>query len=132
MEAYELLKRLESVKAPANFEQKLMAQLSLRKRSQVRQKTLRYSVAGAFVGVFTLLLVVNFLLLPDRGPIPYSANGRNALSALDMSDYDRGGTTIPIIETVDYSSEMRTLSNEVPTVYILEQVSRTTDTKIRY
>ena len=43
MEAYELLKQLEIVKAPPDFEQKLMAQLSLRKRKQVRQKTMRYS-----------------------------------------------------------------------------------------
>lgn len=132
MEAYELLKQLEIVKAPPNFEQKLLAQLSLRKRKQVRQKTMRYSFAGAFAGVFVLLLVINFLILPGRGPVPYSAGERSALSELDLGGRLAAGDTIPITETVDYSSEIRTLSNEVPTVYILEQVSWTTDTKIRY
>ena len=132
MEAYELLKQLEIVKAPPDFEQKLMAQLSLRKRKQVRQKTMRYSFAGAFAGVFVLLLVINFLILPGRGPVPYSAGERSALSELDLGGRLAAGDIISITEPVDYSSEIRTLSNEVPTVYILEQVSWTTDTKTRY
>jgi len=132
MEAYELLKQLEIVKAPPNFEQKLLAQLSLRKRKQVRQKTMRYSFAGAFAGVFVLLLVINFLILPGRGPVPYPAGERSTLSELDLGGRLAAGDFIPITEAVDYSSEIRTLSNEVPTVYILEQVSWTTDTKIRY
>jgi hypothetical protein len=132
MEAYELLKQLETVKAPPNFEQKLMAQLSLRKRKQVRRRTVRFSLAGAFTGALVLLLVINFFILPGRGPVPYSASERSVLSDRDWGNALPVGDTIRIIEPVDYSSEIRTLSNEVPTVYILEQVAWTADTKIRY
>ncbi|MGD2295336.1 MAG: hypothetical protein PVF22_05820 [Candidatus Aminicenantes bacterium] len=132
MEAYELLNKLDSVKAPAGFEQTVMAQLSARKRKKVRVRTVRYSFAGAFAGVVAILLVVNFLILPGRGPGQHSELERSLAPELRFEKQYTAGQSIPIIEAVDYSSEIRTLSDEVPTVYILEQVSWTTDTKIKY
>lgn len=132
METYELLKKLGTVKAPADFEQKLMAQLSLRKKARVRRKTLSFSLAGAFAGVLVLVLAVNFFILPGRNSVPYTAAGKNSLSVLEPGGSLQSGETIPIIEAVDFSSEIRTLAGEVPTVYILEQVSWATDAKIRY
>ncbi len=132
MEAYELLKRLEPVKAPSDFEQKVMAQLSLRKRKRVRSRTLYFSLTGALAGGIAVLLAINFFILSGQGPARFSSQERDlAPSALYGERYMAGGS-IPIIETVDYASEIRTLTNEVPTVYILEQVSWTTDTKIKY
>ncbi len=132
MEAYELLKRLETVKAPSDFEQKMMAQLSLRKRKHVRSRTLRVSLAGALAGGFAVLLAINLFILPGQGPGRFlSSEGNLASGALSGERYV-AGESIPIIETVDYASEIRTLTNEMPTVYILEQVSWTTDTKIKY
>ena len=132
MEAYELLKSLETVKAPPDFEQRVMAQLSLRKRKKVRVRTLRFSLAGAFAGVIALFLVINFLILPGQGPVQYSSLEESAVPEFRFGEIYTRDTDIPIIETVDYSRELRTLTNEVPTVYILEQVSTTTDTKIKY
>jgi len=132
MEAYELLKRLETVNAPSGFEQKVMAQLSLRKRKHVRSRILRFSLTGALAGGIAVLLAINFFILPGQGPARFSSPEMDlAFSSLYGERY-AAGESIPITETVDYASEIRTLTNEVPTVYILEQVSWTTDTKIKY
>ncbi len=134
MEVYELLKGLETVKAPSDFEQKVMAQLSLRKRKHVRSRTLRFSLTGALVGGFAVLLVINFFILSGQGLSRVSGLEKNSTPSPLSSERFMAGTSIPIpiIETVDYAREVRTLTNEVPTVYILEQVSWTTDTKIKY
>ncbi|MEE8376786.1 MAG: hypothetical protein V3R45_00315 [Candidatus Aminicenantaceae bacterium] len=132
MEAYELLKRLETVKAPSDFEQKMMAQLSLRKRKHVRSRTLRVSLTGALAGGIAVLLAINFFILPGQGPARISSPEMDLASSALYGERFAAGESISIIETVDYASEIRTLTNEVPTVYILEQVSWTTDTKIKY
>lgn len=132
MEAYELLKKLETVKAPSDFEQKMMAQLSLRKRKHVRSRTLRVSLTGALAGGIAVLLAINFFILPGQGPARISSPEMDLASSALYGERFAAGESISIIETVDYASEIRTLTNEVPTVYILEQVSWTTDTKIKY
>jgi len=132
MEAYELLNRLGTVKAPSDFEQKVMAQLSLRKRKHVRSRTLRFSLTGALAGGIAVLLAINFFILPGQGPARFSSLERDLHPSSLSGERYAAGESIPIIETVDYASEIRTLTNEVPTVYILEQVSWTTDTKIKY
>lgn len=132
MEAYELLKRLETVKAPSDFEQKMMAQLSLRKRKHVRSRTLRVSLTGALAGGIAVLLAINFFILPGQGPARISSPEMDLASSVLYGERFAAGESISIIETVDYASEIRTLTNEVPTVYILEQVSWTTDTRIKY
>ncbi len=132
MEAYELLKRLETVKAPSDFEQKMMAQLSLRKRKHVRSRTLRVSLTGALAGGIAVLLAINFFILPGQGPARISSPEMDLASSALYGERFAAGESISIIEIVDYASEIRTLTNEVPTVYILEQVSWTTDTKIKY
>lgn len=132
MEAYELLKRLETVKAPSDFEQKMMAQLSLRKRKHVRSRTLRVSLTGALAGGIAVLLAINFFILPGQGPARISSPEMDLASSALYGERFAAGESISIIETVDYASEIRTLTNEVPTVYILEQVLWTTDTKIKY
>jgi len=132
MEAYELLKGLETVKAPTDFEQKVRAQLSLRKRKHVRSRTLRFSLTGAFAGGFAVLLVINIFILSGQGTSRFSGLERDLSPIAQAGERFMAGSSIPIIETIDYASEVRTLTNEMPTVYILEQVSWTTDTKIKY
>ncbi|MCJ7580457.1 MAG: hypothetical protein MUP98_07970 [Candidatus Aminicenantes bacterium] len=132
MEAYELLKGLERVKAPSDFEQKVRAQLSLRKRKHVRSRTLRFSLTGALAGGIAVLLVINFFILSGQGLSRFSGQERTLAPSALSGERFMAGSSIPIIETVDYASEIRTLTNEMPTVYILEQVSWTTDTKIKY
>lgn len=132
MEAHELLKELETVKAPPDFEQKIMAHLSLRKRKRVRSKTLRFSLTGALAGGFAVLLAINFFILPGQDPASFSSSERDLASGFQYGERYAAKESIPIIEMVDYGREIRTLTNEMPTVYILEQVSWTTNTKIKY
>ena len=132
MEAYELLKKIGTVEAPSDFEQKVMARLSLRKRKYARSRTLRFSLAGALAGGVAVMLAINFFILPGQGPASFTSPERDLASSALYGERYAAGESIPIIETVDYASEIRTLTNEVPTVYILEQVSWTTDTKIKY
>ncbi len=70
MEEFNLLKKLERVKAPPHFEQKILAQLSLRKR-QLKTRNLRLSLAGAFSAIIVLFIVVNIFILPQRSPLKF-------------------------------------------------------------
>jgi hypothetical protein len=127
-----LLKKLGKVEAPPGFEQRVMAELSLRKRKQIKVKHLRFSLAGAFGFLMAVFIAVNFLLLPQKGPDEYSwINNRNASQGTREASWQNRGI-IPITESMDYSKEVRTSTRDSGTIYILERVSDSTDTKIRY
>lgn len=131
MEKFNLLKKLGRVKAPPDFEQKVMAQLSLRRR-QVRVRNLRLSLAGAFSALIVLFIVVNVFFLPQRSPLKFIGGEKGMSSSLQQ----RGPTVerdfIPIIESVDYTSEIQSVSQDPSTIYILEQVSEETSAEIKY
>jgi len=134
MDVPNLLKKLERVKAPPNFEQKILAQLSLRKRRNLRIKYLRLSLAGAFSAALVFFIVVNVFVLPKKGPLEVADFEKGLASP---STFQRGGEpgrgeTIPIIEAVDYAGEIQSASREPQTIYILEQVSEGTSTRIKY
>jgi len=134
MDVPNLLKKLERVKAPPDFEQKILTQLSLRKRRKLRIKYLRLSLASAFSAALVFFLVVNVFILPKKGPVEV-ADMEKALSAqptFQRGGEPRRGETIPIIEAVDYAGEIQSVSREPQTIYILEQVSEGTSTKIKY
>jgi hypothetical protein len=134
MDMPNLLKKLERVKAPPDFEQKIMAQLSFRKRRKQRAKYLRLSLAGAFSAALVFFIVVNVFILPKKGPAVVAdfEKGLASPSAFQRIEQPRRGETIPIIEAVDYSGEIQSVSSEPQTIYILEQVSEGTSTKIKY
>ena len=139
MDVPDLLKKMETVKAPPDFEQKILAQLSLRKRRKLRVKYLRLSLAGAFSAALVFFLVVNVFILPQKGPAEVAdmEKGFSAQPTLQSRGAAKGGElrrgeTIPIIEAVDYAGEIQSASREPQTIYILEQVSEGTSTKIKY
>lgn len=133
MEELNLLKKLERVNAPPDFEQKIMAQLSLKKRERIRVKHLRFSLAGAFSAIAVLFIVINIFILPQGGEGDFPGLERGVSSSFKRSEGRLGQRDIiSIIETLDYSGEIRTLRNEPSTVYILEQVSETTYADIKY
>ena len=134
MDVPNLLKKLERVKAPPDFEQKILAQLSLRKRRKLRIKYLRLSLAGAFSAALVFFMAVNVFILPKRGSLEVADLEKGLASP---STFQKGGElrreeTIPIIEAVDYAGEIQSSSREPQTIYILEQVSEGTSTKIKY
>jgi len=132
MELNNFLKKIERVEAPSNFEQKVMAELSLRKRTSARNMRLRLSLAGAVSAAAVLLVIVGLFMLPERRPAEVSSILRSEPSAFERQDRRRVRDYIPIVEAVDYTGEIRTVQNQPPTIYILEHVSESTDTKIIY
>ena len=132
MELNNLLKKIEKVEAPPNFEQKVMKELSSRKRALARNMRLRLSFAGAFSAAAILLVVVGLFILPGRRPAEIASVEKSAAQAIERQDQRRTRDYIPIVEAVDYTGEIRTLRDQPPTIYILEHVSDSTDTKIIY
>lgn len=134
MDVPNLLKKLERVKAPPDFEQKILAQLSLRKRRNLRIKYLRLSLAGAFSAALVFFMAVNVFILPKKGSLEVAdfEKGLASPSTFQRRGEPRKGETIPIIEAVDYAGEIQSASREPQTIYILEQVSEGTSTRIKY
>lgn len=133
MEELELLTRYEKVKAPPDFEQKVMAQLSLRKRGLGRKRSvLRLSLAGAFASFVAVFILLNVFVLRKETQ-PGVTTARTSVSPyLDIGASSRESQVIPVIETVDYGLELRNKSTEVETIYLLEQVMDTTPQGIKY
>jgi len=129
MKELDYLRKLGKVEAPPDFEQRVMAQLSLRKRSEIRVRRLRLSFAGAFGTLAVLVIVASLFFLPQKGDLKYS--GLEKGFSPEYSGYGQQNY-IPITESMEYAGEIRSKANQPKTIYILEQVSDTTDTRIKY
>lgn len=141
MEAHELLGKVNKVGAPPGFEGRVMAGIGQAKRARARRRAIsRYAFAGS-----AAVLLVGFILLNPhaagrRSGLAVAGKGRAPVTAVryaaDVGSplLEAASTTayLPVLETVDYSSEMRNASNQPRTVYILEQVSEDRATEIKY
>jgi hypothetical protein len=133
MSEWDIFKGLETVKAPPDFEQKVMAQLSLRKRTERRRRTvLRWSMAGSFASLAVVAVLLSVFIFRDRTPSALADRGRGIAPASSMMLFSGDERTVRIIETLDYRTEIRGRSSEPETIYLLEQVSDTTPRGIRY
>ena len=140
MEGHELLGKVNKVGAPPGFEGRVMARIGQAKRARARRQAIsRYAFAGS-----AAVLVIGFLLLyppaADRlsGPAP-AGKGQAAVAVVHRgadAPVSLGSASatayLPVLETVDYSSEMRNASAQPRTVYILEQVSEDRPTETKY
>jgi len=137
MEEFDLLKKLGRVKAPPDFEQKVMAQLALRKeRKSHRLKYFRLSfvsLAGA-VAAALIIVCLNVFVLQKKGPLKLEGlkEKEDVPTAFQAEKNLIPREAIAIIESVDYSHEVRSLSDEPETIYILEQVSDIAHKGIKY
>ena len=124
MDELSVLKRLDTVKAPPDFEQKLMARLSLRKgwsagggrRWGYRGRRFRFAPGR--------LCRIERFCLRQQAPV--------TVSKAEAGAEARTQQIIPVIETLDYGTEMRSRAPEPETIYLLEQVSDTAPGGIRY
>jgi hypothetical protein len=134
MSEWDILKGLDTVKAPPDFEQKVMAGLSLRQRLERRRRTvaLRWTMAGSFASLAAAALLLNVFVIQGRKPSDIAEGGKGAAGRSSIVQFAGDEQTIPIIETLDYRTEMRSRSAEPETVYLLEQISDTTPRGIRY
>jgi hypothetical protein len=127
-----IFENIKRVKAPESFEQDVLKLLYERKQKQGRGKTLRLSLAWAFSAAVALFVIVNFIIVPQRGPAEYADLEGEIPAFFEQRMPSRGMETIPIIERVDYSGEMRSNAQEPPTIYLLEQCSDKTNRTIKY
>ncbi len=133
MDELNLLQKLENVKAPPGFEQRVLTQLSVRKRKRVRVRNLSLSVAGAFSAVLVIFIALNVFILPERSPVGIAEMDKKSMApALEAEEMPVRRPTVPIIEAVDYGAEVRSISPEPRTIYILEQVSDEVSSTIKY
>ena len=111
----EFLARRGRVRAPAGFEQSVMAGISAEKRRRLAfHRGLRLAWAGG--AALFLAGILSLSLLDRRGGSDWAAAaGPEALSS--------GSPAIPVMETIDYGREIRTADAEPRTIYILERVS---------
>jgi hypothetical protein len=127
MEDFNLLRKLNRVSAPADFERRVLAQLAQKRAAlpQIRRaRAFRFSLAGAAVALLISFVILNFFVFEKSGPAQFA--GQNARNVPGLNE------VVPITETMDYWREVRNASYEPRTVYILEQVSDASNTLIKY
>lgn len=133
MDELNLLKKLDRVQAPPGFEQKVMAQLSLRKRStRERRRVFGLSLAGAFASLLAVLILLNVFVLKKKTPLEVADTERGYYPASGVVSKTTADKTMRVIETLDYATEIRSRSAEPEVIYLLEQVSDTTMREIKY
>ncbi len=132
MEEYELLSKLGRVEAPPGFEDMVMAEINLRKRKHIRVKRLRWAFAGACASFATVLVVINFGIFPRKSTVEYSELKKESQVYVQPKDRMNNRRSIPVTESLNYSGEVHNQSRDRGTIYILEHVSESTDTKIIY
>lgn len=130
MDELDELKKLERVKAPSDFEQRVFSQLFSRKEKKVKLRKLSFSLAGAVGGAVLIVFIVGVFILPkgERMEISDREKGYAPISAKQESLRERN--YIPIVEPVNFKREIQ--KQQKPTVYILEQVSESTERQIKY
>ena len=125
MSEWDIMKRLDTVKAPPDFEQRLMARLSLEKRAAARRRpALGLSLAGAFASLLAVFVALNVFVLRQQAPV--------TVSKAEAGAEARTQQIIPVIETFDYGTEIRSRAPESDTIYLLERVSDTAPGGITY
>lgn len=135
-EMHTILSKLDKVKAPAGFESRVLAGIDEQAGSKTGfRMILRLAMTGAaavlVVGVI-LTGIQRYNARPSVVTTARSESGRVRLMTSPNSARQTNSSVIPLLETVDYSDEMRGASQGGRTVYILEQVSEGSSSGITY
>lgn len=124
MEKHDLLRRLDRVTAPADFEARVGGLLARRRASrprEIRSRTFRYSLAGSAAALLATFVLLNTVFVrPGGGPRLAARQGAGPAASL------------PVMEIMDYRNEARNAALHPEAVYILENVSVTPNAPIRY
>ncbi len=133
MDELNLLEKLENVKAPPGFEQRVLTQLSERKRKRQKVRTLSLSAAGAFSAALVIFVALNVFILTEKSPVGIAdMNEKSMAPVFEAEEMPARRATIPITEAVDYGEEVRSISREPRTIYLLEQVSDEVSSTVKY
>ena len=118
MEELNLLEKLERVKAPPDFEKKVLNTLSERKeKRRLRVRNLRFSFAGAFAVLLVCFIVLNVFIFQRKGPADISSLERGVPAGAKKGETLRARDYLPIIEAVDYSGEIQRPSFESQSLF---------------
>jgi hypothetical protein len=132
METHDLLTRLHKVKAPDHFEAGVFAKVTREKERLARRRTsIRLAFAGSAAVMLIGFVLLNFFVLQKKTPVTYALKASPKTEAMAGPAGLVGSAArpslslplVPVMETLDYSSEFRNASYQPKTVYILEQVS---------
>ena len=133
MSEMDVWKRLDTVKAPPGFEQQVMARLSLRKRQERRRRVaLRWSLAGSVASLAVVFALLGTHVFRNQPPSELADRGADMRPSGMMIRQAAADQTIPVIETLDYTTEIRSRSTEPETIYLLEEVSDQRPRKVKY
>jgi hypothetical protein len=138
MEGHELLNRMDRVKAPADFEERVFRKLGEARRARARRRAaFRYAFAGSAAVLLIGFVLFNQSYLSRTAPMADAGRGKGESPAWMVANpasapAAASASYLPVLETVDYSSEMRNASTQPRTVYILEQVSEVRPSEIKY
>ncbi|MBN2199510.1 MAG: hypothetical protein JW747_06620 [Candidatus Aminicenantes bacterium] len=123
MEESEILKKLPRAAAPPDFEARLMARLAERKgaRTSGAPHRSRLWLAAVPAALLAVVVLVNVVFLRPPGSVPGPKVSEKA--GMHFSGTGRNGDAVRIMEPLNYRQDMRRLSDEPETVYILESVS---------
>ncbi|MBN2409753.1 MAG: hypothetical protein JXE07_08450, partial [Candidatus Aminicenantes bacterium] len=112
----DILKNLAEVKAPPGFDEQVMARVSLRKRSERRRRTvLRWSLAGSLASAAVVFVVLSTVVFRDQGPVGIAGGAADRRPAASLVRRAAAERAIPIIETLDFTTEFRRRSLEPET-----------------
>ena len=129
---YSGLRKTGRVLAPPGFEQRVLRKLSAQSQKRVRARRLHLSLAGAMSLVAVFIVLLNFVLVPGNPSSPVDLSGLEKEMTQDFRPVGLQPGSIAITEPVDYVGDLRSRGQETPTIYILEQVSTQSDTRIKY
>lgn len=130
MDELDELKKLEKVKAPSDFEQRVFSQLFSRKEKKTKLRKFRFSLAGVSGAAAVIVFIVGIFILPTGEKTKVSEKQEGYVSISDKKEAVREENYIPIVEPVKFEREIQ--SRQKHTVYILEQVSESTERKVKY
>lgn len=138
MEGHELLEKMNRVKAPADFEERVFVKIGQVQRARVRRRAVfRYAFAGSAAVLLIGFVLVNGPFKNERAALTAGRPGSSGstvqpLSSSQPASARAARTYLPVMETADYSREFRNASYQPQTVYILEQVSEVRPSEIKY
>ncbi len=129
MKELEKLRQVDRAEAPPGFEARVLAGLHERKAHKKKIKTLHLSLAGAFATMALLVVTAQVFFVGPQPPAQMVAVEKSSFTQKALPERE---ISIPITEGVTYTGEPKSQVRDPQTIFILEQVSDSTDTRIIY
>jgi hypothetical protein len=129
MKELEKLRQMDWVKAPPGFEARVLAGIHERRAHKKKMVILRWSLAGAFATMALLVVTAQVFFVGPQTPAQSFAVGEEPFTKKALPGRE---PAIPITEAVTFAGEPKSQVRDPNTIYILEQVSDSTDTRIIY